>query len=147
MPGRKQLPQFHQRAVSVQQSVAVRLQWCLRVRTHQLPLVSTAPARRVCLLQCEAGADGAHLSDRDTVAQGVLTGRHHLAFQAHDVAMVQAFHQAALANGGRDNGAPGLRPYHPHYYAAFVLAPDGNTIEAVVHGVAQHSADAMQITF
>ncbi|PPU54537.1 glyoxalase [Xanthomonas dyei] len=91
-------------------------------------------------------ADELFVSNRDTVAQGVLTGRHHLAFQARDVAMVQAFHRAALANGGRDNGAPGLRPYHPGYYAAFVLDPDGNNIEAVFHGPAQCSADAVQIT-
>ncbi|MNT79773.1 hypothetical protein D3C72_2191500 [compost metagenome] len=46
-----------------------------------------------------------------------------------------AFHQAALAAGARDNGAPGLRPqYHPHYYAAFVIDPDGYNIEAVFHG-------------
>ena len=45
---------------------------------------------------------------------------------------VQAFHAAALAAGGRDNGAPGPRPYHPGYYSAFVLDPDGNNIEAVV---------------
>ena len=63
-------------------------------------------------------------------AQGQLTGRHHLAFQARDPAMVQAFHQAALAHGGTDNGGPGERPYHPGYYAAFVLDPDGNNIEA-----------------
>ncbi|WP_104597000.1 VOC family protein [Xanthomonas arboricola] len=85
--------------------------------------------------------------DRDTVAQGELTGRHHLALQAHDVGMVHAFHQAALAHGGRDNGAPGVRPYHPSYYAAFVLDPDGNNIEAVFHGPAQRSADALKITF
>ncbi|WP_161963670.1 VOC family protein [Xanthomonas arboricola] len=92
-------------------------------------------------------ADELFVSNRDTVAQGVLTGRHHLAFQARDAAMVQAFHRAALANGGRDNGAPGLRPYHPNYYAAFVLDPDGNNIEVVFHGPAQRSADAVQITF
>ncbi|QDS18239.1 VOC family protein [Xanthomonas arboricola] len=92
-------------------------------------------------------ADELFVSDRDTMAQGQLTGRHHLAFQAHDVAMVHAFHQTALANGGRDNGAPGVRPYHPSYYAAFVLDPDGNNIEAVFHGPAQRSVDAVQITF
>ena len=80
-------------------------------------------------------------------AQGVLTGRHHLAFQAQDRAMVDAFHQAALAHGGRDNGAPGERPYHPGYYAAFVLDPDGNNIEAVFHGQARRSAGSVRITF
>jgi catechol 2,3-dioxygenase-like lactoylglutathione lyase family enzyme len=80
-------------------------------------------------------------------AQGVLTGRHHLAFQAKDRAMVDAFHKAALAHGGRDNGAPGERPYHPGYYAAFVLDPDGNNVEAVFHGDANRSAPSVKITF
>ncbi|MBB3799965.1 catechol 2,3-dioxygenase-like lactoylglutathione lyase family enzyme [Xanthomonas arboricola] len=92
-------------------------------------------------------ADELFVSDRHTVAQGVLTGRHHLAFQARDIAMVHAFHQAALAQGGRDNGAPGVRPYHPNYYAAFALDPDGNNIEVVFHGPAQRSAEMVQITF
>src|SRR3954466_4894261 len=60
--------------------------------------------------------------------------RVHLAFQAPDRATVVAFHQAALAAGGRDNGAPGERSYHPGYFGAFVLDPDGNNIEAVFHG-------------
>jgi catechol 2,3-dioxygenase-like lactoylglutathione lyase family enzyme len=55
----------------------------------------------------------------------------HIAFDAPDEATVDAFHAAALAAGGRDNGAPGLRPYGDHYYAAFVLDPDGHNIEAV----------------
>lgn len=55
----------------------------------------------------------------------------HIAFRARDRAQVRAFHRAALAAGGTDNGAPGPRPYHPGYYAAFVLDPDGNNIEAV----------------
>jgi len=80
-------------------------------------------------------------------AQGRLTGRTHLAFQARDRAMVEAFHRAALAHGGQDNGAPGERPYHPGYYAAFVLDPDGNNIEAVFHGEAQRSAPSVHITF
>lgn len=58
----------------------------------------------------------------------------HIAFTAADRSMVDAFHKAALAAGGRDNGAPGLRPhYHPDYYAAFVLDPDGVNVEAVCH--------------
>ena len=58
----------------------------------------------------------------------------HVAFRAKDRATVDAFHKAALAAGGRDNGAPGLRPhYHPNYYGAFVLDPDGHNIEAVCH--------------
>jgi len=58
----------------------------------------------------------------------------HLAFAAADRAQVDAFHRAALAAGGRDNGAPGWRPqYHEHYYAAFVIGPDGHNLEAVCH--------------
>ena len=58
----------------------------------------------------------------------------HIAFQAHDRERVEAFHAAALQAGGRDNGHPGLRPeYHPHYYGAFILDPDGNNAEAVCH--------------
>ncbi|WP_326540636.1 VOC family protein [Pseudorhodoferax sp.] len=80
-------------------------------------------------------------------AQGQLTGRHHLAFQAKDRATVDAFHKAALAHGGRDNGGPGERPYHPGYYAAFVLDPDGNNIEAVFHGEAQRNVPSVVVTF
>jgi len=58
----------------------------------------------------------------------------HMAFRAATHAEVDAFYQAALAAGGRDNGAPGPRPhYHPDYYGAFVLDPDGHNIEAVCH--------------
>jgi len=58
----------------------------------------------------------------------------HVAFEAPDTDTVDAFHAAALAAGGSDNGAPGRRPiYHPAYYGAFVLDPDGNNIEAVCH--------------
>lgn len=93
-------------------------------------------------------ADELFVSTADSAsAQGSLTGRHHLAFQARDEAMVDAFHKAALAHGGRDNGAPGKREYHPGYYAAFVLDPDGNNIEAVYHGPAQRSADSVKVTF
>ncbi len=80
-------------------------------------------------------------------ALGELTGRVHLAFQAPDRATVDRFHRAALAAGGRDNGAPGERPYHPGYYAAFVLDPDGNNIEAVYHGPAKRSTGSVKISF
>jgi catechol 2,3-dioxygenase-like lactoylglutathione lyase family enzyme len=80
-------------------------------------------------------------------AQGKLTGRHHIAFQATDRAMVDAFYEAARAAGGQDNGGPGERPYHPGYYAAFVLDPDGNNIEAVFHGTAKRSAPSVSIRF
>jgi catechol 2,3-dioxygenase-like lactoylglutathione lyase family enzyme len=57
----------------------------------------------------------------------------HIAFHAASRAHVDAFHAAGLEAGGRDNGAPGPRPYHEHYYGAFLLDPDGNNVEAVCH--------------
>ena len=69
----------------------------------------------------------------------------HLAFQAKDRAMVDAFHAAALAAGGTDNGPPGERHYHPGYYVAFVLDPDGNNIEAVFHGPVRRSAESVRL--
>jgi catechol 2,3-dioxygenase-like lactoylglutathione lyase family enzyme len=91
-------------------------------------------------------ADELFVSGVDSkAAQGKLTGRTHFAFQAKDEAMVRAFHSAALANGGKDNGAPGMRPYHPGYYAAFALDPDGNNVEAVFHGPHQRSSPSVKI--
>ena len=70
------------------------------------------------------------------VAQGTPeTPRVHVAFRAGSKAEVDAFHRAALAAGGRDNGPPGPRPhYHDKYYGGFILDPDGHNIEAVFHG-------------
>jgi catechol 2,3-dioxygenase-like lactoylglutathione lyase family enzyme len=66
----------------------------------------------------------------------------HLAFKARNRQQVEAFYRAALGAGGKDNGAPGLRPqYHANYFAAFVIAPDGHNIEAVCH-----EAEAMSQT-
>ena len=68
------------------------------------------------------------------ISGGERGGRTHVAFSAPSRAIVDAFHQAALAAGGRDNGAPGLRPhYHPNYYGAYVLDLDGHNIEVVCH--------------
>jgi catechol 2,3-dioxygenase-like lactoylglutathione lyase family enzyme len=93
-------------------------------------------------------ADELFVSTADSkAAHGELTGRVHLAFQAKDRAAVDAFHAAALAAGARDHGAPGERPYHPGYYAAFVLDPDGNNIEAVFHGESTRSAASVKVTF
>ncbi|WP_299772827.1 VOC family protein [uncultured Tateyamaria sp.] len=86
-------------------------------------------------------------SAESPTALGVLTGRHHLSFQAKNRATVDAFYRAAMDHGGRDNGAPGERAYHPGYYAAFVLDPDGNNIEAVYHGEARRSARSVTIAF
>lgn len=92
--------------------------------------------------------DELFVSSRNSIAaQGKLTGRVHLAFQAENEDMVNAFYEAGLANGGQDNGAPGKRPYHPGYYAAFLIDPDGNNIEAVYHGKAHRSSPAVKITF
>ena len=67
-------------------------------------------------------------------ARPPVTAGAHVAFHCEERGLVDAFHAAALAAGGTDNGAPGLRPhYHPGYYGAFVLDPDGNNIEAVCH--------------
>ncbi len=93
-------------------------------------------------------ADELFVSTADSqAAHGELTGRHHFAFQARDQAAVKAFHKAALANGGKDNGAPGERPYHPGYYAAFVIDPDGNNVEAVFHGPAKRNVESVKVTF
>ena len=80
-------------------------------------------------------------------AAGKPTGPTHLAFQAKDRATVDAWYEAGLAAGGTDNGAPGERPYHPGYYAAFLIDPDGNNVEAVFHGEAQRSAESVTLSF
>ncbi len=68
------------------------------------------------------------------IADREPSGPVHVAFTSPDRPTVDAFHAAALAAGGRDHGAPGLRPdYHASYYGAFVLDPDGNNVEAVCH--------------
>lgn len=68
------------------------------------------------------------------LVEGVAGPGRHVAFAARNRAEVDSFYTAAMAAGGRDNGGPGLRAqYHPNYYAAFVLDPDGNNIEAVCH--------------
>jgi catechol 2,3-dioxygenase-like lactoylglutathione lyase family enzyme len=94
-------------------------------------------------------ADELYISTSDSpAAAGKLTGRHHLAFQAKDRAAVDAFYKAGLAAGGKDNGAPGERTrYHPGYYAAYLLDPDGNNIEAVHHGEAKRSAESVTVSF
>jgi catechol 2,3-dioxygenase-like lactoylglutathione lyase family enzyme len=67
-------------------------------------------------------------------AEGAMNKPVHIAIRADNRATVDAFYMAAIAAGGRDNGPPGIRPhYHPNYYGAFVLDPDGHNIEAVCH--------------
>lgn len=86
-------------------------------------------------------------ADELWVDRGEASSRVHLAFQTPDRDTVDRFYQAGLAAGGRDNGGPGERDYHPGYYAAFLFDPDGNNIEAVHHGPAERSADAVTIAF
>jgi catechol 2,3-dioxygenase-like lactoylglutathione lyase family enzyme len=93
-------------------------------------------------------ADELFISNTESKAAiGKLTGRVHIAFQGKSREVVDRFYAAALAAGGRDHGAPGERPYHPGYYGAFVLDPDGNNIEVVYHGPAQYSAESVKVTF
>ena len=66
-------------------------------------------------------------------AQAAPDARRHWCFRAGSVEQVRAFHSAGLAAGGKDEGAPGLRTYHPEYFAAFLLDPEGNKVEAVFH--------------
>ena len=92
------------------------------------------------------GADYFYADELFVDKASEAVSRVHLAFQAPDRATVHKFHAAALAAGGRDNGRPGERRYHPGYYAAFVLDPDGNNIEAVCHGPAARSASSVVVT-
>ena len=92
------------------------------------------------------GGDHFHADELYVDATPGRIGHVHLAFQARTRAHVDAFHAAALAAGGTDNGAPGLRHYHPRYYAAFVRDPDGNNIEAVCDAPVIRSAAAIEIT-
>ena len=95
-----------------------------------------------------SGGDGWFSVDELFVSEdGPPTTGLHIAFQAKDRATVDDFHAAALAAGGRDNGAPGEREYHPGYYAAFVLDPDGTNVEAVYHGPVERSAESVVFTW
>lgn len=93
-------------------------------------------------------ADELFISTRDSkAAAGKLTGRHHFAFQAKDRGMVDRWYQAGLKTGGKDNGAPGERAYHPGYYGAFLIDPDGNNVEAVYHGEAEQNVESVVVRF
>ena len=84
-------------------------------------------------------------ADELWVDHGDTPSHVHVAFQASDRATVERWYAAGLAAGGKANGGPGERPYHPGYYAAFLLDPDGNNVEAVFHGPSERSADAVTI--
>lgn len=119
----------------------------VHLRTHDLAAATRFYAAILDVLGVEHHADDRHFqADELWIDVGPQQSRVHLAFQAKDRAMVDRAYQAALAGGGRDNGPPGERSYHPGYYAAFFLDPDGNNIEAVFHGPAERSAEAVVIT-
>ncbi len=100
-------------------------------RPSSLPWISRSAARG----EDYFWADELFVSTQDSrAAQGQFTGRVHLAFQAASREVVERFHRAGVAAGGVGNGDPGERPYHPGYYAAFLIDPDGNNVEAVFHG-------------
>ncbi len=96
--------------------------------------------RRLCDVPKEH-TDGVHVTGYGDARpwfwlaeERATSGLFHVALQAKSAVEVDAFHAAALGAGGTDNGAPGLRPhYHPDYYAAFVIDPDGHNIEVVWH--------------
>jgi catechol 2,3-dioxygenase-like lactoylglutathione lyase family enzyme len=101
-------------------------------------LAALAPLRYAPAMEFPDGVgfaqEGGHGPDFWIARRGEASAPVHVAFSAPDRPTVDAFHAAALAAGGTDHGAPGLRPhYHEHYYGAFVLDPDGNNIEAVCH--------------
>lgn len=96
-------------------------------------IIEIAPGLLVADELCLTPSDGA-------------TSRIHLALQAQDQDQVRRVYEAGLAAGGRDNGKPGERHYHPGYFAAFLLDPDGNNVEAVYHGPAKRSAASVVIT-
>ncbi|WP_375176226.1 VOC family protein [Pseudooceanicola sp.] len=107
--------------------------------------IFTALGREVETLKDAINSDEVYVTASG--ATGRVTRDLHLCFQAQSRAQVAAFHAAGLAAGGRDNGAPGLRDYHPGYYAAFLLDPDGNNIEAKLdESVTARSAEAVTVT-
>lgn len=92
--------------------------------------------------------DELFVSSKDSpAAAGAVTGRAHFAFQAPSKEAVLAFYEAGVATGAKSNGPPGDRPYHPGYFAAFLLDPDGNNVEAVFHGPAKRSAASVVLNF
>src|SRR5262245_47417052 len=110
--------------------------------TKALAPLGYALIMEVTAQQTESGAPAAGFGvggkpDFWIGGEGGLQMAMHIAIATKDRAAVDAFHKAALAAGGKDNGAPGLRPhYHPNYYGAFVLDPDGHNVEAVCHAPA-----------
>jgi len=98
-------------------------------------------------IEVRGGDDWFSADELFVSSDGEPTKGLHLALQAADEDTVRRFYDAALAAGGRDNGAPGERKYHPGYHAAFVLDPDGNNVEAVYHGPVERSASSVIFTW
>lgn len=120
----------------------------LRVRDVEASKRFYAGALEPLGLGVTAEGDGWFSADELFVSgDGEPTTGVHIAFQAGDRATVESFHAAALAAGGRDNGPPGERDYHPGYFSAYVFDPDGTNVEAVYHGPAERSADSVVFTW
>jgi catechol 2,3-dioxygenase-like lactoylglutathione lyase family enzyme len=120
----------------------------LRVRDVEASKRFYAGALEPLGLAVTAEGDGWFSADELFVSgDGEPTAGLHIAFQARDRGEVERFHAAALAAGGRDNGPPGERDYHPGYYASYVLDPDGTNVEAVYHGPVERSAESVVFTW
>jgi catechol 2,3-dioxygenase-like lactoylglutathione lyase family enzyme len=118
----------------------------LRVRDLEASRAFYAAALGAVGLEIGMEGPGFFAADELFVSgDGEPTSGVHIAFQAPDRETVHRFHEAVLAAGGRDNGAPGERGYHPGYYSAYALDPDGNNIEAVYHGPSRRSAASVEI--
>ncbi len=120
----------------------------VHINVADLDRAATFYAAVLEALELPPGNRNAHAFQADELyisqpEQGQHISKVHLAFQARDEAMVKRFYAAALKAGGTDNGGPGERKYHPGYYAAFVFDPDGNNIEAVIHGPEKRSAPSV----
>ncbi len=112
-----------------ERSKAFYLQALAPTGHSQLTELRTSPTGHLSAGFCHADGSDLWISQGEAVNPPI-----HIAFRVPSRAAVDAFYKAAIAAGGRDNGAPGLRPqYHANYYGAFVLDPDGHNIEAVCH--------------
>jgi catechol 2,3-dioxygenase-like lactoylglutathione lyase family enzyme len=118
----------------------------VHLRTHDLKGAQRFYGAIMDILGIPYVADDHHFqADELWIDRGERQSIVHLAFQTPDRATVDRVYAAAMATGGRDNGPPGERGYHPGYYAGFFLDPDGNNIEAVSHGPATRSAESVVI--
>ncbi len=120
----------------------------LHLRTRDLKASQAFYTATLKVLGIEVVADDDHLqADELWIDVGPQPSHVHVAFQTPDRATVDRWYEAGLKAGGVDNGQPGERPYHPGYYAAFLFDPDGSNVEAVFHGEARRSAEAVTVTF